>query len=61
MEAIAYSHARSNLAQTIVKVCDDHAPRHYPLQKSTLRPNTKAPFMLSVAARAAESKHQIYP
>jgi antitoxin YefM len=26
MDAITYSHARSNLAQTMEKVCDDHAP-----------------------------------
>jgi antitoxin YefM len=26
MEAITYSHARSNLAQTMEKVCDDHLP-----------------------------------
>ncbi len=26
MDAISYSHARSNLAQTMEKVCDDHAP-----------------------------------
>lgn len=26
MEAIAYTHARSNLAKTMEKVCDDHAP-----------------------------------
>jgi antitoxin YefM len=26
MDAITYSHARNNLAQTMEKVCDDHAP-----------------------------------
>jgi antitoxin YefM len=26
MDAISYSHARNNLAQTMEKVCDDHAP-----------------------------------
>lgn len=26
MDAISYSHARSNLARTMEKVCDDHAP-----------------------------------
>ena len=26
MEAISYTHARSNLAKTMEKVCDDHAP-----------------------------------
>jgi len=26
MDAITYSHARSNLAQMMEKVCDDHAP-----------------------------------
>ncbi len=26
MEAITYTHARSNLARTMEKVCDDHAP-----------------------------------
>lgn len=26
MDAIAYSHARSHLAKTMEKVCDDHAP-----------------------------------
>ena len=26
MDAISYSHARSNLAQTMEKVCDDHTP-----------------------------------
>ena len=26
MDAITYTHARSNLAQTMEKVCDDHTP-----------------------------------
>jgi antitoxin YefM len=26
MDAITYSHARSTLAQTMERVCDDHAP-----------------------------------
>jgi antitoxin YefM len=26
MDAITYTHARSNLAKTMEKVCDDHAP-----------------------------------
>jgi antitoxin YefM len=26
MDAITYSHARSHLAETMEKVCDDHAP-----------------------------------
>jgi antitoxin YefM len=26
MEAITYTHARSHLAETMEKVCDDHAP-----------------------------------
>lgn len=26
MDVISYSHARSKLAQTMEKVCDDHAP-----------------------------------
>ncbi len=26
MDAITYSHARSNLAKTMDKVCDDHTP-----------------------------------
>lgn len=26
MDAISYTHARNNLARTLDKVCDDHAP-----------------------------------
>ncbi len=26
MEAITYTHARANLAQTMTQVCEDHAP-----------------------------------
>lgn len=26
MDAIPYTHARNNLAKTMAKVCDDHAP-----------------------------------
>lgn len=31
MDAITYTHARSHLAETMEKACDDHAPVVLPL------------------------------
>ena len=42
MDAITYTHARSNLARTMEKVCDDHAP------VIITRKNQRAVVMLSL-------------
>lgn len=42
MDAITYTHARGNLAKTMEKVCDDHAP------VIITRKNQRAVVMLSL-------------